>query len=125
MYAAEPVQRLRLLRHRLAQRSERWFHEELAAIFATLQDLHTVYGLPTPFHSHVAYLPFRVEEYYVDGERRYVASQVSEELGEVSQGRHRDASQRGADRARGAGQRRTPAREQPGRAPRAASRRSP
>jgi len=74
MHAVDPVQRLRLLRHRLAElTAERLkpdisFHSELAAVFTSLRDLHTHYVLPEPFRSHYAYLPFLVEECW-DGER--------------------------------------------------------
>lgn len=78
MHAIDPVQRLRLLEYRLTvgpasdgadgapakPMEERRFHNEMTAIFTSLRDLHTVYVLPEPFQSHVAFLPFTVEEYF-------------------------------------------------------------
>src|SRR5262245_50820490 len=40
MHAVDPIQRLKLLRHRLARLSERAFHDELIRIFTGLRDLH-------------------------------------------------------------------------------------
>lgn len=80
MHAVDPVQRLRLLEYRLTGRpqngrhakgaeapmDERRFHNEMSAIFMSLRDLHTVYTPPEPFKSHVALLPFMLEEYFED-----------------------------------------------------------
>ncbi|HEX6569262.1 MAG TPA: amidohydrolase family protein, partial [Acidimicrobiales bacterium] len=69
MHAVDPVQRLRLLRARLAtltddQRGpEVEFHREMAEIFASVRDLHTNYLLPAPFRGRTAFLPFLVERY--------------------------------------------------------------
>src|SRR5947209_3846207 len=41
MHAVDPVQRLRLLRQRLATYTERRFHDEMISIFTHLRDLHT------------------------------------------------------------------------------------
>jgi len=46
MHAIDPLQRLRLLRHRLAQLPDGAFHAELLRIFVSLGDLHTNYILP-------------------------------------------------------------------------------
>src|ERR1700744_2443999 len=43
MHAVEPVQRLRLLKQRLALYDERQFHDEMIGIFTHLRDLHTNY----------------------------------------------------------------------------------
>jgi hypothetical protein len=73
MHAVNPVQRLRLLRVRLERQttdtmSPEWlFHAELSGIFHSVRDLHTNYLLPSPFAGKVAFLPFRVEEYFDDG----------------------------------------------------------
>ncbi len=64
MHAIDPVQRLRLLKRRLESLSELQFHAELAAIFRSLRDLHTVYQLPVPYRGHVATLGFLVERYH-------------------------------------------------------------
>ena len=82
MHAVDPVQKLRLLRGRLGQTPtsdampEIEFHREMLEIFASVRDLHTNYILPAPFGSRVAFLPFMVEDYRVDGERRYLVSHV-------------------------------------------------
>lgn len=89
MYAVDPVRRLALLDHRLAelgqaQRSSKqrrrpddlWFHREMSDIFTSVRDLHTVYLLPAPFEGAVALLPFQVEDYFVGDERHYMVSNV-------------------------------------------------
>jgi hypothetical protein len=77
MHAVDPVQRLRLLRLRLASLSDRVFHDELISIYTHLRDLHTNYILPDPYRSRVAFLPFRIEEYFDAGERKYLVTEVS------------------------------------------------
>ena len=77
MHAVDPVQSLKLLRLRLGVVSERQFHNEMIAIFTSLRDLHTNYILPEPFQSRVAVLPFRIEQFYEGGERKYVVTQVA------------------------------------------------
>lgn len=78
MHAVEPIQRLKLLRQRLALLSERAFHDEMISIFAHLRDLHTNYILPDPFRDRVAYVPFRIQDYFDDdGQRHYVVTQVT------------------------------------------------
>ncbi len=82
MHAVDPVQRLRLLRHRLDEAVEGEmppeieFHMELISIFNSLRDLHTGYRLPAPFNLKTAWLPFLIEEYWEHGERHYVISKV-------------------------------------------------
>ncbi|HEX2374211.1 MAG TPA: S41 family peptidase [Actinomycetota bacterium] len=83
MHAVNPVQRLRLLRVRLERQTastmdpEWQFHAELSGIFHSVRDLHTNYLLPSPFAGKVAYLPFRVEEYFDDaGASHYVVAGV-------------------------------------------------
>jgi hypothetical protein len=86
MHAVRPVQRLRLLQHRLEHTTDDGleadlrFHNEMTDIFVSVRDLHTNYLLPTPFANHTAYLPFLVEEYYENGQRRYIASKVTQEV---------------------------------------------
>jgi C-terminal processing protease CtpA/Prc len=77
MYAIDPVQQLKLLRRRLGSLSERAFHDELISIYTHLRDLHTNYILPDPFKTRSAALPFRIEEFIEDGERKYVVTQIS------------------------------------------------
>ncbi|WP_354644143.1 S41 family peptidase [Kitasatospora camelliae] len=69
MHAINPVQRLRLLVHRLERQTaqtmppEWMFHTELSEIFHSLGDLHTNYLLPQPFKGKIAFLPFLIERY--------------------------------------------------------------
>ncbi len=84
MHAVDPVQRLRLLRHRLgdprvaAPDSDIEFHNELTAVFTSLRDLHTHYVLPEPYRSLTAYLPFLVEQCTEpDGTVRYLVTKVA------------------------------------------------
>jgi C-terminal processing protease CtpA/Prc len=76
MHAVDPIQRLRLLRHRSAALSEPLFHAELLSIFNSLRDLHTNYILPEPLRGKIAYLPFRIEDYFEGKARRYLVSSV-------------------------------------------------
>src|SRR5262249_38410865 len=77
MHAIDPLQRLRLLRLRHADLSERAFHDEMIGVYTHLRDLHTNYILPDPFRSRVAFLPFRIEEFFDNGQRQYTVTQVS------------------------------------------------
>jgi C-terminal processing protease CtpA/Prc len=77
MHAIDPVQRLKLLRQRLAAYDDREFHDEMIAIYTHLRDLHTNYILPNPYQSRIAALPFRIEEFTESGKRQYVVTQVS------------------------------------------------
>jgi len=70
MYAIDPVQSLKLLRHRLPDDLD--FHEAMISIFMSVRDLHTNYILPQPYRSATAMLPFKLGEYYVDNEPRYI-----------------------------------------------------
>jgi hypothetical protein len=80
MHASDPIQRLRLLRQRLADPSmgSAAFHGELLSIFVSLRDLHTQYQLPPPYAGHVAALGFLVERYYPHprARPRYVVSNL-------------------------------------------------
>lgn len=80
MFAIDPLQRLRLLRRRLSAVPELTFHRELLSIFIELRDLHTMYILPEPFRSHVAVLPFVIEEYFEAGARRYLVSKIAKDV---------------------------------------------
>jgi cytosine/adenosine deaminase-related metal-dependent hydrolase len=81
-YAVDPLQRLRLLAHHLAQMTvesmppEIEFHNELSRLFADLRDLHTSYRLPRPFRGRTAWLPFMVEAFWEEDRRRYLVSHV-------------------------------------------------
>ena len=76
MHAIDPVQRLKLLRNRLAGLSDRQFHSELLAIFNSLRDLHTNYLLPDPYRQMRVFLPFLIEEFYENDKRVFMASKV-------------------------------------------------
>lgn len=78
MHGVDPVQRLRLLRFRQAGLSERQFHDEMITIFTELRDLHTNYILPVPFRLGTAFLPFLIEHFVEDGERKYMVSKIFE-----------------------------------------------
>jgi C-terminal processing protease CtpA/Prc len=90
MHAVDPVQRLRLLRARLAMLDEAHrgpevaFHRELGDIFASVRDLHTNYLLPAPFRGRTAFLPFLVERYLdpptEGGAEHFVVTKVAEGL---------------------------------------------
>ena len=75
MHGVDPIQRLRLIRHRLEEArpeeedgtwetDEYEFHREMLEVFNSVRDLHTNYLLPDPFSRKVAFLPFDVEEYF-------------------------------------------------------------
>lgn len=79
-HAANPLERLAILRHRTqqddAQMREIEFHKEMLSIFASLRDLHTTYQLPAPFNDKVAFLPFFIEEYSAPDGPRYIVSKL-------------------------------------------------
>lgn len=80
MHGVDPVQRLRLILHRLQQAtrstmgSEYEFHREMLEVFNSVRDLHTNYLLPAPFNDKVAFLPFDVEEYFENKKPRWIAT---------------------------------------------------
>ncbi|MEM6588766.1 MAG: S41 family peptidase [Pseudomonadota bacterium] len=81
MHGIDPIQRLKLVRHRLNRATpqtmgpEFAFHREMIDIFTSVRDLHTNYLLPDPFKDRAAFLPFDVEEFFeADGTPRYIAS---------------------------------------------------
>ena len=78
MHAVDPVQRLRLLKQRLAAyASDARFHAEMVDIFTSVRDLHTNYLLPRPFADVTAFLPFRVEACREAGKRVYMVGGVA------------------------------------------------
>ncbi len=84
MHAVDPIQRLRLLAHRLdrstqaSMEPEAAFHREMTSIFTELRDLHTNYLLPSPFREHTAFLPFLVEQCFEpDGTARYLVTKLA------------------------------------------------
>lgn len=90
MYAVDPIQRLRLLRHTLDELDdderppEIEIHRELAEIFHSLRDLHTSYRLPIPFRGKVAWLPYLVEEVEDRGRQRFLVTKVVADAGPES-----------------------------------------
>ena len=76
MHAVDPVQRLKLLRRTLGTVTGREFHNEMISIFKELRDLHTNYILPVPYNQHTAFLPFLMEEFFENGERRYIVTRM-------------------------------------------------
>ena len=77
-YAADPAQRLRLLRNEITNLSEQQFHAEMIRTFTELRDVHTLYRLPEPFKSAVAFLPFFTESFETPEGRRYVVTEIME-----------------------------------------------
>jgi hypothetical protein len=76
MYAVDPVQRLRLLRHRLPHiRNDRDFHEQMIDIFRSFRDQHTIYYLPA-FANMVVALPLSVEDCVERGRRKYIVTKL-------------------------------------------------
>ena len=80
MYAVEPSQRLKLLRHRLSQLNDAQFHAELLRVFVELRDLHTNYILPAPYHGPFAFLGVLLEQYWVADKPHWLVSKVFENL---------------------------------------------
>jgi C-terminal processing protease CtpA/Prc len=82
LHAIDPVQRLKNLRFQVSERGQPAmspieFHREMQEVFASLRDRHTQYTLPTPFDGYVAFLPFLIEEYFENGDPRYMVSHVA------------------------------------------------
>lgn len=80
MHSIDPLQRLRLLEQRAAEPSIIAFHAELLDIFKELRDLHTNYSLPAPFGNQIAFLGILVEQYFENGEPKWMVSKVAEHL---------------------------------------------
>ncbi len=78
--AIDPVQRLKLLKHRLVKMNELNFQREIIGIFTQLRDLHTVYMPPMPYQSINFILPFIIEECYENNQRFYIVSHVNEDF---------------------------------------------
>jgi hypothetical protein len=80
MHAVDPVQRLRLLTHRLDAMSDREFHAELLDIMIELRDLHTNYFLPSPYAGRLAFIGVLIERFGDADTPRYVVSKTFEHL---------------------------------------------
>jgi hypothetical protein len=75
MHAVDPLQALRLLRHRLADLSETEFHVQLQRIFLGLRDLHTNYILPSRY-AGFAFLGIFLERCVDDGRTAYLVTKT-------------------------------------------------
>ncbi|MEU7552786.1 S41 family peptidase [Streptomyces sp. NPDC044571] len=84
MHAVNPIQRLRLLIHRLERQTpqtmppEWMFHSEMSEVFHSVRDLHTNYLLPLPFAGKIAFLPFLVERYTDQQGAHFMVTHVAE-----------------------------------------------
>ncbi len=84
MHAVDPIQRLKLLKFRLAEMSESempsemLFHQRMLEIFTSARDIHTMYLLPAPFNDMTAYLPFLIEEYFEKRQQKFMVSRIVE-----------------------------------------------
>ena len=80
LYASNPVAHLDVLLDELqndpASVSEQEFHRRMINIFNSVRDLHTTYSLPPHYQGVVAFLPFFIEEYFVDGQAHYTVSKL-------------------------------------------------
>lgn len=82
MHAVDPIQSLKLLQDRTLNTlenelpSEQRFHQELLSIILSVRDLHTNYLLPSPYNRMTAFVPFLIEDFFEDGERRYIVSHI-------------------------------------------------
>ncbi|GAB3060243.1 hypothetical protein GCM10027053_23020 [Intrasporangium mesophilum] len=79
MHAIDPLQSLRLLRHRLPELSETEFHVQLQRIFLGLHDLHTNYILPSRF-AGFAFLGVFLEKCVKDGSPSYVVTKTFDHI---------------------------------------------
>ena len=79
MHAIDPLQALRLVRHRLAELSETDFHVQLQRIFLGLHDLHTNYILPSRY-AGFAFLGIFLERCVVDGRTAYLVTKTFDHI---------------------------------------------
>jgi hypothetical protein len=79
MHAVDPLQALRLLRHRLAELTETEFHVQLQRIFLGLRDLHTNYILPSRF-AGFAFLGIFLERCVENGRTAYVVTKTFDHI---------------------------------------------
>lgn len=88
MHAVNPIQQLKLLKDRItningkSEMTDQEFHRELLSIFLSLRDLHTNYVLPAPYNHMIAFVPFLIEEFFEDGQRRYLVSRLIQRFNE-------------------------------------------
>lgn len=79
MHAIDPLQALRLLRHRLGDLTETEFHVQLQRIFLGLHDLHTNYILPSRY-AGFAFLGIFLERCVVDGRTAYLVTKTFDHI---------------------------------------------
>ncbi len=79
MHAVDPLQALRLLRHRLGELSETEFHVQLQRIFLGLRDLHTNYILPSRY-AGFAFLGIFLERCVVNGRTAYLVTKTFDHI---------------------------------------------
>ncbi len=79
MHAIDPLQALRLLRHRLGDLTETEFHVQLQRIFLGLRDLHTNYILPSRY-AGFAFLGIFLERCVVDGRTAYLVTKTYDHI---------------------------------------------
>ncbi len=76
----DPLNQLRVFRDRLATLAPiapRAFHDAMLNIFKSLGDVHTAYRLPEPYISAIAFLPFLMNVYFDNrNRRRYLVTHV-------------------------------------------------
>ena len=76
-YAVDPIQEVRLLRAQIPS-TEQAFHAAMISLFTSLRDVHTLYGLPRPYAGAFSFLPFFVDSYVSNGQRRFVVTDILE-----------------------------------------------
>ena len=79
MHAVDPLQCLRLLRHRIPELTEDEFHRTLLQTFLDLRDLHTTYVLPQRYQ-RTAFLGILVERHLDGAGAHIVISKVWDHL---------------------------------------------
>jgi len=79
MHAVDPLQALRLLRHRLDDLTETEFHVELQRIFLGLRDLHTNYILPSRY-AGFAFLGIFLERCLDNGRPVYLVTKTFDHI---------------------------------------------
>jgi hypothetical protein len=79
MHAIDPLQALRLLRHRLSDLTETEFHVQLQRIFLGLHDLHTNYILPARY-AGFAFLGIFLERCRDHGQATYVVTKTFDHI---------------------------------------------
>ncbi len=70
---ANPFLSIEKIRKRLIKAPFLPFHRQMANLFVSQDDAHTLYGLPHPFRNSIAFLPFQIKDYKdAKGVKRYI-----------------------------------------------------